>query len=119
AILPLSAVMRRIPTETLRAARSLGANGLTVFGKIYWPLSLPGVMAAGVTVFTLALGFYVTPALVGGGADQMLSASIAFYVERSLSRGMAAALSLLLLITLLVAFAAARLTVRAADWLRR
>ncbi|QNQ08534.1 ABC transporter permease [Sphingomonas alpina] len=95
-ILPLYGVMRRVPSDTARAARSLGANPLTAFVRVYLPQTMPGVIAGAVIVFTLALGYYVTPALVGGGADQMISASIAFYTNQSLNWGMAAALSILL-----------------------
>src|SRR3546814_6221519 len=87
--------MKGIDPTAMRAASSLGAPPLLAFLKVYLPQSLPGVAAGAVLVFTLAVGYYVTPALVGGGADQMISASIAFYTSQSLNWGMAAALSLL------------------------
>lgn len=99
-ILPLYGVMRQVPPDTLRAARSLGAGPVSAFVRVYLPQTLPGVIAGAVIVFTLALGYYITPALVGGGADQMVSASIAFYTNRSLNWGMAAALSILLVLPL-------------------
>lgn len=99
-ILPLYGVMRQVSPDTLRAARSLGAGPVSAFLRVYFPQTLPGVIAGAVIVFTLALGYYVTPALVGGGADQMVSASIAFYTNRSLNWGMAAALSILLVVPL-------------------
>jgi putative spermidine/putrescine transport system permease protein len=99
-ILPLYGVMRQVPPDTLRAARSLGAGPVSAFLRVYFPQTLPGVIAGAVIVFTLALGYYITPALVGGGADQMVSASIAFYTNRSLNWGMAAALSILLVVPL-------------------
>jgi putative spermidine/putrescine transport system permease protein len=96
-ILPLYAVMKRIPPAGMRAARSLGAGPMMAFRDVYLPQTLPGVLAGGAIVFTIALGYYITPALVGGGGDQMISGSIAFYVNQSLNWGMASALSLLLL----------------------
>ncbi|MBB5708043.1 ABC transporter permease [Sphingopyxis panaciterrulae] len=111
-ILPLYGVMKGIDPTAMRAASSLGAPPLLAFLKVYLPQSLPGVAAGAVLVFTLAVGYYVTPALVGGGADQMISASIAFYTSQSLNWGMAAALSLLLLLPLLLMLFAGRTMVR-------
>lgn len=111
-ILPLYGVMRGISPTAMRAASSLGAPPLRAFWKVYLPQSLPGVAAGAIIVFTLALGYYVTPALVGGGADQMISASIAFYTNQSLNWGMAAALSLLLLLPLALMLIAGRTMVR-------
>ena len=107
-ILPLYGVMRSVPPDTMRAARSLGAGPVAAFLRIYLPQTAPGVIAGAVIVFTLALGYYITPALVGGGADQMVSASIAFYTHHSLNWGMAAALSILLVIPLGLALLAGR-----------
>lgn len=101
-ILPLYGVMRSVPLATLRAARSLGAGPIVAFARVYFPQTLPGLIAGAAIVFTLSLGYYVTPALVGGGGDQMISASIAFYTNQSLNWGLAAALSLLLLLPLLL-----------------
>jgi len=111
-ILPLYGVMKGIPPTAMRAASSLGAPPLRAFLKVYLPQTLPGVAAGAIIVFTLALGYYVTPALVGGGADQMISASIAFYTNQSLNWGMAAALSLLLLVPLLLMLFAGRTLAR-------
>lgn len=111
-ILPLYGVMKGISPTAMRAASSLGARPLRAFWKVYLPQSLPGVAAGAIIVFTLALGYYVTPALVGGGADQMISASIAFYTNQSLNWGMAAALSLLLLLPLALMLFAGRTMVR-------
>ncbi|MBB6426959.1 ABC transporter permease [Sphingopyxis sp. JAI128] len=112
-ILPLYGVMKGISPVAMRAASSLGASPLRAFLRIYLPQTLPGVAAGAIIVFTLALGYYVTPALVGGGADQMISASIAFYTNQSLNWGMAAALSLLLLAPLLLMLLAGRTLARA------
>lgn len=111
-ILPLYGVMKGIPPTAMRAASSLGAPPVRAFLSVYLPQTLPGVAAGAIIVFTLALGYYVTPALVGGGADQMISASIAFYTNQSLNWGMAAALSLLLLLPLLLMIFAGRTMVR-------
>ena len=97
-ILPLVGVMRRIDAGLLRAAASLGAPAWRRFAFVYLPLTLPGVGAGALITFMLAIGFYITPALLGGPADQMVSASIADYVNSSLNWGMAAALSVFLLL---------------------
>jgi putative spermidine/putrescine transport system permease protein len=111
-ILPLYGVMKGIEPSAMRAASSLGATPLTAFLKVYLPQTMPGVAAGAIIVFTLSLGYYITPALVGGGADQMISGSIAFYTNQSLNWGMAAALSLLLLIPLLLMVFAGRTMAR-------
>jgi putative spermidine/putrescine transport system permease protein len=111
-ILPLYGVMKGISPIAMQAASSLGAPPLRAFMAVYLPQTLPGVAAGAIIVFTLALGYYVTPALVGGGADQMISASIAFYTNQSLNWGMAAALSLLLLFPLALMVFAGRTMVR-------
>ena len=98
AILPLFAVMRRMDGGLLQAARGLGAAPWQVFLRVHLPLALPGVMAGGGIVFLIAVGFWVTPALVGGPGDQMVGAFIAAYVSETLNWGMAAALAVLLLL---------------------
>jgi putative spermidine/putrescine transport system permease protein len=82
----------------MRAALSLGATPLRTFWKIYLPQTVPGVTAGALMVFILSLGYYITPALIGGPADQMVSSFIAFYTNQSLDWGRAAALSLALLL---------------------
>lgn len=111
-ILPLYGVMKGIEPSAMRAASSLGAAPIEAFFKVYLPQTLPGVAAGAIIVFTLSLGYYITPALVGGGADQMISGSIAFYTNQSLNWGMAAALSLLLLIPLALMLFAGRIMAR-------
>jgi putative spermidine/putrescine transport system permease protein len=98
-VLPLAAVMKGIRPETVRAARSLGAAPFTAFRRIYLPQSLPGVAAGALLVFISAIGYYITPALVGGADDQMLSWFIAFYVNDTINWGLAAALGLVLLVS--------------------
>jgi putative spermidine/putrescine transport system permease protein len=112
-VLPLYGVMRGIPPEALRAAMSLGARPLRAFLKVYFPQTAAGLIAGMIIVFTLALGYYITPALVGGGGDQMISGSIAFYTNESLNWGMAAALSILLMLPLVMMLFAGRYLTRA------
>lgn len=102
AILPMINVMRTIPKSQSDASRSLGAGPIETFLRVYFPQSLRGVAVGGGTVFILSLGFYITPALTGGPNDQMLAFFIADFVNRTLNWGMAAALSVLLLATVVV-----------------
>ncbi|MGE0847221.1 MAG: ABC transporter permease [Flavobacteriaceae bacterium] len=97
AILPLYSVMKGIKPDYLRAAASLGAPGWKRFLRVYLPLTMPGVAAGSVIVFMLSVGFYITPALVGGADDQMVSYFIAFFTNNSVNWGMAAALACLLM----------------------
>jgi putative spermidine/putrescine transport system permease protein len=96
-ILPLYSVMRTIPPSYVRAARSLGATSWTAFRRIYLPQTLPGIGAGALLVFILAVGYYITPALVGGSSGQLISNLIAFHMAKSLNWSMAAALAALLL----------------------
>lgn len=100
-VLPLYGVMRTVSPTGMRAALSLGAPPLTAFKRVYLPQTLPGVSAGSLLVFILAIGFYTTPALVGGAADQLISYFILFYTNQTLNWGMAAALSVVLLATTL------------------
>lgn len=102
AVLPMINVMKTIPKAQTDASRSLGAGPVETFLRVYLPQSLRGVAVGGATVFILALGFYVTPALTGGPGDQMLSYYIADFVKRGLNWGMASVLSLLLLLAVLL-----------------
>lgn len=104
-VLPLCSVMRAIPPTYARAAAALGAKPLTAFRRVYLPMTLAGVAAGCLMVFIQAPGYYITPALVGGGEDQMISHFIAFYASRTVNWGMAAALSIMLLTTTLVLYA--------------
>ncbi len=106
-ILPLYTVLRGIPPQYMRAATSLGAPPVTAFVRVFLPLAAPGVAAGSLMVFILALGYYITPALVGGGADQMLSYFVATYTTDTGNWGLAAALGLLMLATTLVLYALA------------
>jgi len=104
-VLPLYSVMRAIPPSYVRAAASLGAAPLTAFRRVYLPLTFAGVGAGCLMVFIQALGYYITPALVGGADDQMISYFIAFYASKTVNWGMAAALSIMLLAATLALYA--------------
>ncbi|MFN3259347.1 MAG: ABC transporter permease [Pikeienuella sp.] len=103
-ILPLYSVMRTIPPSYVRAARSLGANNWTAFWRVYVPQTVPGIGAGVLLVFILAVGYYITPALVGGSSGQLFSNMIAFHMTRSLNWSMAAALAALLLGAILLLY---------------
>jgi putative spermidine/putrescine transport system permease protein len=103
-ILPLAATMMRVNPELLRAARSLGARPLAMFFKVYLPLTLPGVMAGLMLVFTVSLGSFVIPAILGGTRDIFLAQLIEFNINQSLNWGFAGALSLMLVATTLALF---------------
>jgi len=80
-ILPIASVLRQMDAALPRAAAGLGARPRDVFAQVILPLSMPGVAAGGLLVFVLSLGFYITPALVGGPRDFMLSMLIAQQVD--------------------------------------
>ncbi len=103
-ILPIASVMRTIPAAHLRAARSLGAPPIAAFWRVYVPQTLPGVMAGGLITFILSLGYYITPALVGGPSDQMVSNLISVYINRDLNWGLASALGVVLLVVTLAIY---------------
>ena len=103
-ILPLYSVMQTISPTTVRAAKSLGATDWTAFWKIYFPQSVPGIGAGAVLVFILAIGYYITPELVGGTDGVFISNRIAYHVSSSLNWGLAAALGVILLAAVLVLF---------------
>ncbi|WP_020592618.1 ABC transporter permease [Kiloniella laminariae] len=97
-ILPLYSVMKTVPPSYLRAARSLGANPWTAFWQVYLPQTIPGISAGAILVFILAIGYYITPALVGGQSGQFIGNLIAYHMQGSLNWGMAAALGVMLLV---------------------
>lgn len=105
-ILPVIATMKTIPPSYMRAAISLGAHPAIAFWKVYLPQTLPGVAAGTLLVFIMALGYYVTPTLIGGANDQMLAYFIAFYTTQSANWGLAAALGVLLLAATFVLYLA-------------
>ena len=103
-VLPLYSVMRAIPPRYMNAAASLGASPAQAFRRVYWPQSLPGVGAGSLLVFILAIGYYITPALVGGSDGQLISNMIAYHMQTSLNWGLAGALGGLLLAGVLVLY---------------
>jgi putative spermidine/putrescine transport system permease protein len=107
-ILPLYSVLKGIPPHYMRAAGSLGAPPVTAFVRVYLPIAAPGIAAGSLMVFILALGYYITPALVGGGSDQMLSYFVATYTTDTGNWGLAAALGLLMLLTTIALYALAQ-----------
>ncbi|MFK7744664.1 MAG: ABC transporter permease [Roseobacter sp.] len=96
-ILPLYSVMKTIPPSYLRAAKSLGATNWTAFWRVYFPQSVPGIGAGSILVFILAIGYYITPEIVGGTTGTFISNRIAFHISSSLNWGLAAALGAILL----------------------
>jgi len=103
-VLPLYSVMKTIPPSYMRAARSLGANQFTAFVKVYFPQTIPGIAAGTLLVFILAIGYYITPALVGGQDGQLISNIIAFHMQKSLNWSLAAALGSILLAGVLILY---------------
>ena len=103
-ILPLYAVMKNIPESHMRAASSLGARPLAAFLSVYLPQTLPGLGAGCLLVFILSLGFYITPALIGGPSDQMLSYLIAQFALQTGNWGMASAIAIVLLLSVAILY---------------
>ncbi|MBN8630675.1 MAG: ABC transporter permease [Rhodobacterales bacterium] len=102
-ILPLYSVMRVIPPSYARAARSLGATSWTTFRRVYLPQTLPGIAAGSLLVFILAVGYYITPALVGGADGQLISNLISFHMSKS-NWSLAAAIAGMLLVAILLLY---------------
>jgi len=103
-ILPLYSVMKGIDPSYVRAALSLGSRPFSAFLRIFLPLTLPGLSAGSLLVFIISVGYYITPALVGGTDGQMISNIIAFHMQRSNNWGLAAALGTLLLVLILLLY---------------
>ena len=109
-VLPLYGAMKAINADYGRAAANLGAGPTQAFWHVFFPLSLPGLFAGALIVFVLCLGFFVTPAVLGGGKVIMVSMQITNNIELFFNWGAASALGVVLLaITLLILFAASRL----------
>ncbi len=103
-ILPMYSVMQTINPSYLRAAKSLGATNWTAFWRVYFPQSVPGIGAGSILVFILAIGYYITPELVGGTKGVFISNRIAFHISQSLNWGLAAALGTILLVVVLLLY---------------
>lgn len=104
AVLPLYTVMKKIDLRLLEASSICGASWMRGFVRIYFPLSLPGVMASAILTFTLALGFYITPALLGSPRNMMIAQMIAGQFNEQLNFGLGAALAVVLMALTAIAF---------------
>ena len=103
-ILPMYSVMQTIAPSYLRAAKSLGATNWTAFWRVYFPQSVPGIGAGSILVFILAIGYYITPEIVGGTKGVFISNRIAYHISSSLNWGLAAALGSILLAVVLLLY---------------
>jgi putative spermidine/putrescine transport system permease protein len=103
-ILPLYSVMKTVPITYVRAARSLGATPWTAFWRVYFPQSVPGIGAGSILCFILAIGYYITPELVGGTEGVFISRYIAYHISSSLNWGLAAALGTILLAAVMLLY---------------
>lgn len=103
-ILPLYSVMKAIPPSYMRAAVSLGSHPFAAFWRVYVPQTYPGIGAGALLVFILALGYYITPALLGGTNEQMVSYYVAYFINVTINWGMACALGALLFAATLVLY---------------
>ena len=101
-VLPLYSVMKGIPPSYVRAAKSLGATNWTAFWRVYAPQTIPGIGAGGILVFIVAIGYYITPALVGGQEGSMISNFIDVHMRQTLNWNLAAALGGVLLFVVLI-----------------
>ncbi|GAA6140694.1 ABC transporter permease [Hydrogenophaga sp. 5NK40-0174] len=113
AILPLYSVMKSVPPNYLRAAISLGSAPLAAFVRVYLPQTYPGIAAGGLLVFITSIGYYLTPALLGGPSDQMLSYYVAQYTNVEVNWGMACALGGVLLLTTMILYGVYRKVAKA------
>jgi len=103
-VLPLFSVMKTIPPSYMRAARSMGASSFTAFRRVYLPNTIAGIGAGGILVFIIAIGYYITPALVGGTKGTLISNFIAHHISTSLNWGLGAALGTILLLLVLALY---------------
>lgn len=103
-ILPLYSVMQSIPSTYQRAAISLGSHPFAAFWRVYVPQTYPGIGAGTLLVFIISIGYYITPALLGGAGDQMISYYVAYFTNQTINWGMASALGFILLIATLMLY---------------
>ena len=109
-VLPLYGSMRKIERDMMHAAANLGATPIQAFWKVYFPLSISGMVAGSLIVFVLCLGFYVTPAVLGGGRVVMVATQITAILENQYNWGAASALGVVLLVaTIAILFVATKL----------
>lgn len=102
AVFPLYANMRGFDQRLVQAARGLGASPLSAFARVFLPLSAPGIVGAGILVFIFSLGFFVTPAILGGGRITMISEYISLQIIETLQWGLAGMLATSMLLTVLL-----------------
>ncbi len=103
-VLPLYSVMKTIPPSYMRAALNLGAQPMHAFYRIYMPQTVPGISAGGLLVFVLAIGYFITPELVGGADGQLIGHFIAYHLKSTLNWGLCAALGTILLVVMLTLY---------------
>tara|TARA_B100000676_G_scaffold297592_1_gene339457 strand:- start:803 stop:2056 length:1254 start_codon:yes stop_codon:yes gene_type:complete len=103
-VLPLYSVMKTISPSLMRAGKSLGGTPFVAFWKVYFPLTIPGIGAGCLLVFILAIGYYITPALVGGASGTLISNQIAYHMKSTLDWSFASAMGLMLLSGVLVIY---------------
>jgi putative spermidine/putrescine transport system permease protein len=103
-LLPIYSVMKGISPSHVRAARSLGAGPFYAFWRVYFPQTMPGIAAGCLLTFILCLGYYITPSLVGGPTDQLISTYVALFVSAQANWGMGSALGTILLVATLILF---------------
>ena len=103
-ILPIYSVMKGIPPSYMKAAQNLGAKPSLAFLKVYMPQTLPGVGAGVILVFIVAIGYYITPELVGGKDGKLIGNMVAYHMQKSLNWGLAAAMGAVLLGAILILY---------------
>ncbi len=103
-VLPLYSVMKTISPSLMRAGKSLGGTPFVAFWKVYFPLTIPGIGAGCLLVFILAIGYYITPALVGGASGTLISNQIAYHMKTTLDWSFASAMGLMLLTGVLAVY---------------
>ncbi|MEM7193808.1 MAG: ABC transporter permease [Pseudomonadota bacterium] len=103
-ILPIYSVMKTIPPSYMKAAQNLGATPTLAFLRVYMPQTVPGVGAGCILVFIVAIGYYITPELVGGKDGRLIGNMVAYHMQRSLNWGLAAAMGTILLAAILILY---------------
>ncbi len=103
-ILPIFSVMKTIPPSYMKAAQNLGATPTLAFIRVYMPQTIPGVGAGCILVFIVAIGYYITPELVGGKDGRLIGNMVAYHMQRSLNWGLAAAMGTILLVMILLLY---------------
>ena len=103
-ILPIFSVMKTIPPSYMKAAQNLGATPTLAFIRVYMPQTIPGVGAGCILVFIVAIGYYITPELVGGKDGRLIGNMVAYHMQRSLNWGLAAAMGTILLVVILILY---------------